>query len=150
MQERRTNAGKIVVGVDGSEHARLALAWAADEARRRHARLVVLHAWHVPALALTGPHAAAVFAQSEGFDQAGARTVEESLAGVDTDGIDVEVQVLRGTPAHALVEASRDADLVVVGSRGLGGFAGMLLGSVGQQLAHDATAPVVIVPTASS
>lgn len=140
----------IVVGIDGSDHAQEALSWAAAEARRRGARLVVLHAWHVPAMALTGPHAAAVFAESATFDRAGARAVDEALAGVDTVGLEVEAQVVRSTPAHALVEASRDADLVVIGSRGLGGFAGMLLGSVGQQLAHDSAAPVVIVPRRAS
>src|SRR5688500_12419628 len=130
-REDTMDTPRIVVGVDGSDHAQQALAWAADEARRRGARLVVLHAWHVRAMALTGPHAAAVFAQSEPFDRAGAQTVDEALAGVDTTGLEVEARVVRSTPAHALVEASRDADLVVIGSRGLGGFAGMLLGSVG-------------------
>lgn len=72
------------------------------------------------------------------------KAVDDAL-GV-TPGVEVEQSVLEGTPAQVLVEAAQGADLLVVGTRGHGGFTGLLLGSVSQQAAHHAPCPVVIVP----
>jgi nucleotide-binding universal stress UspA family protein len=74
--------------------------------------------------------------------------VADVLSAVDTTGLaqGIESHVVAGAPARALLDMATDADLVVVGSRGLGGFAGLLLGSVSQQVAHHASCPVVIVP----
>jgi len=73
--------------------------------------------------------------------------VDEALDGIDVGDVPVEQHVLEGHPAGVLVEAGAGADLLVVGSRGLGGFARMLLGSVGHEVAHHAPCPTVIVPT---
>jgi nucleotide-binding universal stress UspA family protein len=88
----------------------------------------------------------------DGLDEelaAGARrTLERALAdaGDRTAGVDVEPVVREGAPARVLLEEADDADLLVVGSRGLGGFRGLLLGSVSQQCSHHAPCPVVVVP----
>ena len=139
---------RIVVGIDGSEGARRALEWALEEAKLRDARIVVIHAWLEPAAVAVGSVVSAGGVEPEIFEDAAERTLHELLISVDTDGLPhgLESHVVAGAPAHALVEASREADLVVVGSRGLGGFSGLLLGSVSQQVVHHATCPVVVVP----
>jgi nucleotide-binding universal stress UspA family protein len=139
--------GTVVVGVDGSEQARQALLFAAEEARLRSARLRVVAAWHTRTfggLGVTGGLA---------LDQADMRReaetmLEEAVAGCADRlaGVQVELVVEQGQPADVLVAQARDADLLVVGSRGHGGFTGLLLGSVSQQCAHHAACPVVIVP----
>lgn len=138
----------IVVGVDESEGAKEALRFALEEARLRTAKLRAVHAWHV----------GYVGAGAEGFYGApGAErdelrgaaeavleaTVREAIP--DTGGAEVEQRVVEGSAGAVLVEESRDADLLVVGSRGRGGFTELLLGSVSQQVAHHADCPVVIV-----
>ena len=141
---------KIVVGVDGSEASKEALRFAAEEARLRGVALKVVHAWDSPyePLAVAGyvPQADASLVGE--LRQAAERVLDSALAAVEaeTEGMTVE-RVLIETPAsRALVDAAEGADLLVVGSRGLGGFAGLLLGSVSQQCAHHAPCPVVIVP----
>jgi nucleotide-binding universal stress UspA family protein len=143
--------GVIVVGVDNSDGAKAALQFALEEAKLRGARLRAVHAWQ-----FTSIGAAAIEAGSQpmlGAELADLqRSVEASFettlreAIPDPGDIDVEHRLVEGTAAAALVEESRGADLLVVGSRGLGGFRGLLLGSVGQQVAHHAACPVVIVP----
>jgi nucleotide-binding universal stress UspA family protein len=149
---------KIVVGVDGSETADKALRWAADEARLRGASLRVMHAWTVP-LVLARPSEDA-FGIPEPVEsllevraalQREATTVlERALEDVASAGVEVEAQAIEGKAARILIEAAADAELLVIGSRGLGGFAGLLLGSVSQQCAHHAPCPVVIVPSSSA
>jgi nucleotide-binding universal stress UspA family protein len=140
---------RIVVGIDGSQGARRALEWAVAEAKLRDAHLVVVHAWLEPAAVAVGSVITAGGAEPEVFEDAAWRTVTELLAEVDTTGLPqgIETHVVAGAPARALLDASTDADLVVVGSRGHGGFTGLLLGSVSQQVAHHATCPVVIIPS---
>lgn len=145
---------KIVVGVDGSEGAIVALKWATAEARLRGASLAVVHAWTVP-LVLSSPSAAEPFGVPEParsvddvrarLRQEGEKVVEASLQAVDAAGVAVDREVVEGKAASVLLEATEEAELLVVGSRGLGGFAGLLLGSVSQQCAHHARCPVVIV-----
>jgi len=86
----------------------------------------------------------------EDVRRAAEKLVESELAelGSALSGVDVERTVVEGAAAPALIEAAEGADLLVVGSRGRGGFAGLLLGSVGQQCAHHAPCPLVIVPPA--
>ena len=137
----------IVVGIDGSEQSREALQWALEEARLRSAEIVAVHAWEPPpTIPQPGP--------APGFDlvavlpalqEAGERLVRavvEEVAG-DSD-VTVEPVAIEGRPVSVLVDAARDAEMLVVGSRGLGGFAELLLGSVSHHLSHHAPCPLVI------
>ena len=139
-------AGAIVVGVDGSEQSKNALRWALAEARLRGARVVALHAWSYPAIAAGGlmPVSADLF---EGLEASAAKLLADTVTAVMEGAADVEVEqdVVEEAPARALVRVAEGADLLVVGSRGHGGFTGPLLGSVSQQCAHHAPCPVVIV-----
>jgi nucleotide-binding universal stress UspA family protein len=140
--------GRIVVGVDGSEPSRAALQWAVDEACRRQAQLETVHVWQYPNVyATTGAFSAFVFDSSE-LEAAAKAELDEIVATVDASGLASPIiqTVVSGVPASVLLEKAQDADVLVVGSRGRGGFAGLLLGSVSQQLAHHAHCPLVIVP----
>jgi nucleotide-binding universal stress UspA family protein len=145
MRQTHGMSGTIVVGVDGSEESRRALGWALDEARIRGARIVALRAWAYPALAAGGliPATTDLVDQLAGGER---KELAETVADFDAEGVEVEQVVVEDAAAHALVEAAAGADLLVVGSRGHGGFTGLLLGSVSQQCAHHAPCPVVIVP----
>ena len=142
-----SGGARIVVGVDGSEPAVRALGWAIEEARLRGTPLLVVSAWHVPA-AVYGP-SGFVPPVSESIDQTfrevAAEAAEEAAGRAREAGVEVETDVREGHPAEILVEAAQDADLLVVGSRGHGGFAGLLLGSVSGQCAHHAPCPLVVV-----
>lgn len=139
----------IVVGVDQSEPAKEALRFAFEEAKLRHAKLRVVHAWQYGTIGAAegGGFYPVVGADVREVREAARQALEQTLRKSlpDTDSVEVEQRVLEGTPAGVLVGESRDADLLVVGSRGHGGFAGLLLGSVSQQVAHHAACPVVIV-----
>ena len=141
---------RIVVGIDGSEASSEALRFALGEARLRQTTLEVVHAWVLPHIALSAagyvPQVDSVLLGE--MKQAAEQLLDSALAAVEEETEDVRIvrSVVEGTPAKALVRAAADADLLVVGSRGLGGFAGLLLGSVSQQCAHHAPCPVVIVP----
>ena len=136
----------IVVGVDDSDGARAALAWAAQEAEKTGARLRVVHAYQLDLAWIDG------YNEAIPKWEAHARSVaEETLARVAHDVLpgaldDVELDAVEGSPGEVLHQAGADASLVVVGSRGRGGFSGLLLGSVSQRLAQRAPCPVVIVP----
>lgn len=133
---------RIVVGIDRSEGARAALEWAVEEAARRGATVEAIHAWEPP-LAISTPLGVAPVDLHED-DIAEEMTAIQAV--LDEVAPDVEVTYAAGSPAGALLEAAAGADLLVVGTRGRGGFAGLLLGSVSQQVAHHAPVPVVIVP----
>ncbi|HSJ46070.1 MAG TPA: universal stress protein [Euzebyales bacterium] len=139
---------RILVGVDGSVRSERALRWALREARARNADVSVVHAFDVPSLRgpldrevpLDDEHARA----REHVDRMVARSGRRAAA------VPVDVEVVattdHRTPANVLLGRSRHADLVVVGARGLGGFAGLLLGSVSQQVAAHANVPVAVIP----
>ncbi len=130
---------RIVVGVDGSPGSRRALEWAVDEAHRRDAVLQVVHAWTYP------PTEFAVV--PEEFAVAAAEIATEAVeeaAEIDPSVV-IKSEVRQQPPVAALVELSKGADLLVVGSRGRGGFSGLLLGSVSQQCLYHARCPVVVV-----
>jgi nucleotide-binding universal stress UspA family protein len=139
----------IVVGVDHSEGAKAALRFALEEATLRKATLRVVHAWqyaYIGAIGFEGSYPAVGGDIKELRDVAEKdldATLQEAIP--ETGTIEIERRVVEDRPAAALVEESRGADMVVVGSRGHGGFAGLLLGSVSQQVAHHAACPVVIV-----
>jgi nucleotide-binding universal stress UspA family protein len=139
----------VVVGVDHSAGAREALRFALSESRLRGASLRAVHAWQPP-------FAGAGFGFTEGAYRADELSelmaaaeaaldaaIEEAIT--DAGEVEIERRVIEGAPAGVLVEQSRGAELLVVGSRGLGGFRGLLLGSVSQQCAQHAACPVVIV-----
>jgi len=132
---------KILVGVDGSEQSKAAMDWAIEEAKLRRGEIVALTAWNFPYI-------------SDGLGQAwdydifrkDAQTIlQAELERVKDPDVEVSGRVVEGNPAVALVEASRDADLVAVGSRGHGGFTGMMLGSVSHQTIHRAHCPVLVI-----
>jgi len=139
----------IVVGVDGSAESIAAIRWAVEEGRLRKTAVRAVHVWQYPLMstgdAFFGP----------GFDPLPidpGELRELAVAGLAdavrkaTDVPDaVEQEVVEGHAAEGLVEAAKDAELLVVGSRGHGGFGGLLLGSVSQACAHHARCPVVIV-----
>ena len=137
---------RIVVGIDGSNEARRALAWALDEARARKARIEVVHAWQP--LALTGAPFAPLGGEIEALTAAAECAMDEAMAAADTSGLAAppERTIVCSGAAAAVLEAAKGADLVVIGSRGNGGFTGLLLGSASRQVAHHATCPVVVVP----
>jgi nucleotide-binding universal stress UspA family protein len=141
----------ILVGVDYSEGARAALAFAHEEARLRGGTLRAVHAWQFGVVDYGGfggfetsvPGTGDILELRDVAAAALDATVREALR--DLDEVNLEQRVIEGTPGAVLVDESRDADLLVVGSRGRGGFAQLLLGSVSQQCAHHAACPVVIV-----
>jgi nucleotide-binding universal stress UspA family protein len=139
----------IVVGVDQSEGAKAALAFAHEEARLRDATLRAVHAWQFGYIDYTGfgGAAPAVGGDISELREAAAAaldaTVREALP--SPGDVKIEQRVVEGSAGAALVDESRNADLLVVGSRGHGGFAQLLLGSVSQQCAQHAACPVVIV-----
>jgi nucleotide-binding universal stress UspA family protein len=145
----KQDRGVIVVGVDGSQGAKEALRFALEEARLRQATLRAVHAWQFGYIGVTGIEG---FSPLYGADLGELRhnaevlldaTLDEVVS--DVNGVVLERLVVEGAAATVLVDQSRGADLLVVGSRGHGGFAGLLLGSVSQQCAQHAASPVVIV-----
>jgi len=137
-----TATGRVIVGADGSESSRRAIRWAAHEARLRGAVLEVVHAW-----TLLGQPADRPFDPDFGEDDARAWLTEELAAlGDAVDDVEVEATVVCDLGARALIDAGARADLLVVGSRGRGGFRGLLLGSVSSQVVQHAPCPVAIVP----
>jgi nucleotide-binding universal stress UspA family protein len=146
-------AGRIVVGVDGSEHGQAALRFAAEEARIRGATLVAAHAWSfTPPVAVGAPDLMALpagnLAEELDADRAAAERLlaeaVDSVLGTDP-GIPVERVLIEDAAGEGLVTAAEGADLVVVGSRGRGSIARALLGSVSQHVVQHAPCPVVIV-----
>lgn len=135
---------QIVVGVDGSESSRKALEWAVAEARLRKDNLTVLHAWSF-VVPVPGPYPASGVSP-EALEQMAQALLDQSVAAVDATGVDIEKRLVAGGAADSLRNEAKGADLLVVGSRGHGGFAGLLLGSVSSQVTHHAPCPVVVVP----
>ena len=138
--------GRVVVGIDGSEGSEAALGYAFAEASSRRCGLTVVHAWwleFVESALVTAPMTSdwSDIAQSQQL------MVSESMAGWGEKFPDVEVRqhVVRSYPVEALSQESAGAELLVVGSRGRGGFAGLVLGSVSQGVLHHAHCPVAVI-----
>jgi nucleotide-binding universal stress UspA family protein len=135
----------IVVGVDGSAGSRKALRWAAGEAADHGAELIVLNAWEHTLL----PPAGSVSVSERYVPDPSQRTTDDLLQVVkeelgDDPPVIVKAHVRQGRPAKVLIEESSGAELLVVGNRGHGGFAGLLLGSVSQHVAAYAKCPVTV------
>lgn len=141
----------IVVGIDGSDGSVGALNFALEEARIRGASVKAVSAWHVPP-AVYGNGYVAVSIDPNDFKTGAKIALDKALAGakVAASGVSVTPVLREGQAADVLVEEAHDADLLVVGSRGLGGFKGLLLGSVSQQCTTHADCPVTIVPNGKS
>jgi len=138
----------IVVGIDGSRHSERALDWAMKEAALRHAALTVISVY---------PRVRNILGRADAFPQdakqlentrtAAQEATDKALAALSGDRPDsVTVEAISGIPAEALVHAAAGADMIVVGSRGAGGFERLAMGSVGDQVARHAHCPVVIIP----
>ena len=138
----------IIVGFDGSSHAQVALEWAMREASIHDEPLTVLV---VEQIAATGLQGMLVFPTDDTFLIDARISAREAVAKAAAQlggrvPPSVTVQAIFGMPAAALIEASKDADLLVVGSRGVGSFTRLLPGSVSSQVIHHAYCPVVVVP----
>jgi nucleotide-binding universal stress UspA family protein len=139
---------QIVTGVDGSDSSKAALQWAYDEATHHGASLMVVMTWHRPTLPMSPPYGAIPEDDYENQPK------NSALAQLDafvadlvprTPAVDIRTSIEEGNPVKILLERSKKADLLVVGSRGRDGFKGMLLGSVSQHLVAHAECPVVVI-----
>lgn len=136
----------IVVGVDGSPASSVALRFAAEEARLRGAGLRVVRAWKVPVGAYAPvPYPAELYAEVAPETERHLAAQVSEVLGSEPE-VRVEQRVVEGPPAKVLVEEAAGATLLVVGTRGHGGFTGLLLGSTSAQVVQHAPCPVVVVP----
>ncbi len=136
----------VVVGVDGSEHGSAALAFAAEEAALRGADLRIVCSWETPAgMTMEAGMVPGIF---DSFREEAETIVRDAADWVRqvNPGLSVEMKVVGSHPVTALLEEGRAADVLVVGTRGRGELAGILLGSVSQHLIHQAPCPVTVVP----
>jgi nucleotide-binding universal stress UspA family protein len=143
------------VGVDGSEHSRSALAWAAAQAAGRDVEIVALCTWRTPILPSDSIGQPALLMDWGEFESELCRRLDAIITSVRAEAEStpsriaptIVARIAEGRPAHTLIEASRDAELLVVGSQGRGGLSGVVLGSVSRQCATHASVPVVVVPS---
>jgi nucleotide-binding universal stress UspA family protein len=144
-------AGKIVVGVDDSDHAAAALRWAVEEAELRDAAVEAVHAWSFAPVTAPPDPGLAPLALSENTElldatrQAAERLATEQVERVAGDNARITISVLQGEPADVLIAASEDADLLVVGNRGRGHLLQLLFGSISAVVSDRAQCPVVVV-----
>jgi nucleotide-binding universal stress UspA family protein len=138
---------EILVGVDGSSHSQRALEWAIKEAALRHTSLTVLTVHQAVAGFWGGtldyPEDVGLTEQARDAAQA---ATDKALASIPDHPASVAVRAVHGFPAEELINAGADADMIVLGSRGGGGWARMLIGSVATQVTQHAPCPVVILP----
>jgi nucleotide-binding universal stress UspA family protein len=146
--QQHGNGSRIVAGVDGSPPSLSALRWAIGQAGLTGATVDAVIAWHYP-VAVGGYGYAPVDMMQDGgdFQEIAGKVLAEAVGNAADQGGEVRVQsrVVEGNPAQVLIEAAAGAELLVVGSRGHGGFTEALLGSVSQHCVHHAPCPVVII-----
>lgn len=137
----------IIVGVDGSSHSQRALEWAAREAAARHMSLTVLTV-HQAVRGFAGPVAyPGDLSTTEHARELAQAETDKALEAIGAQQpTEVTVRAVNGLPAQELLSAAEGAEMLVVGSRGAGGFTRLLMGSVSSQVAHHATCPVVVIP----
>jgi nucleotide-binding universal stress UspA family protein len=142
---------RIVVGVDGSPNSAHALTWAAELAKALGAEVTAVHAvdprLFTPLIETIGPPPATAVSQ-EWYDDLRLAFEKDWVAPLRVAGVPYRTVFADGSPALTLCDVAKDedADLIVVGSRGRGGFAGLVLGSVSTHVTHHAKRPVVVVP----
>lgn len=144
MTARAGNGGqrRIVVGMDGSVPSEVALSWAVEQARLTGAVVEAVIAWEFPAT-----YGYPVPVSDVNWEQLATQVVSDAVTGVASGAEPVKImyKVVKGNAAQVLLDESADADLLVVGNRGHGGFVEALLGSTGQHCVHHATCPVVVI-----
>ncbi len=144
----------IVVGFDGSESAQNALSWARDEAQQRNGEIRLVTAWSKPPMSwfpAVLETAAGEIVSQDSPQQIAERLQAEALKIASSGGAAATGQVVHSdSPASAIIDAAKDADLVIVGSRGHGGFRGLRLGSVSHQVISHAECPVLVVRSRAS
>ena len=149
MVTETVQATGIVVGVDGSDGSLAALAWAVDEAERRDTTVCAVRSWQFPAISTAAFEPIALAEYGAGVEQA----LDESVRGFEAArgglAVSVDTHVTQGHPGTALMAAASDAELLVVGTRGSGGFADLLLGSTTMYCVHHRVGPLVVVPVGS-
>jgi len=147
MSERDGRVPRIVAGVDGSPASLAALQWAVRQAGLTGGTVEAVIAWQYPAAATGYAWAPIAVVEPAGYEEQAQKVVADAVSGVDTAGCDVHIstRIQEGYAAQVLIDAAADADLLVVGSRGHGGFAGALLGSVSLHCVHHAACPVVVI-----
>jgi len=137
---------RITVGVDGSKNAHAALEWAVAEALLRESDLQIVNSWQLPAVSVG-------MAFGEYFEacQTRSRVLVAEASGWARERLHTTVSEVseQGSPVELLAREAQNSTMVVIGSRGHGGFVGLILGSVSSQLAHHAACPVVVVPEPS-
>ncbi|WP_203789195.1 universal stress protein [Paractinoplanes rishiriensis] len=140
-------AGRVLVGVDGSSTSVQALRFADQEARARGAALQVVHAWTLPYLGFAGRSGSLPQDAIDEFAARAGETLRDSMrrGSIDATRPDVEMWLVEGLPNLSLLQAAGNADLLVVGSRGYGGWKGLLMGSVSAQCVTQAPCPVAVV-----
>ena len=142
----------IVIGFDGSKQSRVALEWAIEESRYRNAELRILTVWNkapmawYPAMLETA--AGEIVAEDSPEQQAEALSAEAAQSAVDVNVVTRTIK--NDSAASAILEAAQEADLVILGSRGHGGFAGLHIGSVSAQVSSHCPCPVLVVRPKSS
>ncbi|MGZ4505690.1 MAG: universal stress protein [Blastococcus sp.] len=140
--------GGILVGHDGSACAQEALVWAGGLAARAHLPLHVLRTWSITTAPKPGSWQPGFVPPLTDYEDAVRDELTAHVAAAAFDpAVQVTCHVVHRPPAHGLIEAAAGADMVVVGARGRGGFAGLLLGSVSDQVVHHAPCPVTVVRT---
>jgi nucleotide-binding universal stress UspA family protein len=146
--QRAEDSHRIVVGVDGSPSSKEALRWAARQASMTGARVQAVIAWNLPVI--TGGYAwppVGGLAATD-FGELARQVLTDAVSGALGPGTQAELIVRQGSAPGVLIEAAAGADLLVVGSRGHGGFTEALLGSVSQHCVHHAACPVVVIRSA--
>lgn len=140
------HAPRIVAGVDGSPSSLAALRWAVSQAQRTGGTVDAVIAWQFPATGSFGWAPVSAIDDLD-FESVAKHTLEEAIGslGDEAAGVMVRPVVVQGLAAQVLLDAAAGADLLVVGSRGRGGFADALLGSVSQHCVHHASCPVVVM-----
>lgn len=140
----RGDRHRIVVGVDGSRSSQAAFRWAVGQARLTGGEVVAVTAWHHP-YAYGYPMPVAPLTEPRDIAARVLQTATDEIGQEPGEPVQITGKVVEGNAARVLLDASQDADLLVVGSRGHGGFVEALLGSTGQHAVQHATCPVVVI-----
>jgi nucleotide-binding universal stress UspA family protein len=131
---------RIVVGVDGSEHGNAALQWAVSEAEIHGGELIAVFAWQIPFVGIPGAF------DREEMERIAKSFLEETVAAVvPAPAVPIKKLVAEGDVSASLILAAKNSNMLVLGSRGRGGFAGLKLGSVSQECVQHAACPVTII-----